>query len=256
MIFTAADQITTNDAQGTNRYPLGFELCLLINFQRQLIQPMDKTITTLRQAIAEAKQREQQQGQLGAYFETHQQRLHAAVSIARESPKAALLGFVVDYVNAVPEHLQALYTLSHEAGIDAYTGPFLKLAVTYFLNPPDLLNAYDGLHAALCKAYLAHRLMEEVNDQVMNLGGAALAPMDMSTANLIALALIGDDFANQLDHLVLLTVETTAADKTVFEQDNVRRFMEQRRFKGWDDVLKAWPCFTKDCGVDLQIGGQ
>jgi hypothetical protein len=162
--------------------------------------------------------------------------------------------FVEDYIESAPEHIQALNTLASEAGIEGYTQPFLNLACTYFLTPPDVLASLTGLHSLLCRAYLAHRMMEELNDQIMSLSGAALAPMDMSMANIITHALIGDELANPLDHLVLLSIETEDADKTLFEKRSVRQYLEERKLKDWEEVLESWPCFTKNCAIDLQIG--
>ena len=88
----------------------------------------------------------------------------------------------------------------------------------------------------------------------MNLSGAALAPMDMSMANIISHAIIGDELANQLDHLVLLSLETTDVDNNIFDKRTVRQFLSDRKLKNWEAVLERWPCFTRNCAVDLQIG--
>ncbi|MGH1485549.1 MAG: hypothetical protein ACRBCI_04960 [Cellvibrionaceae bacterium] len=215
---------------------------------------IDTIVNTLNQQILSAKAEEAQTGAMSAFIHENMSNLHGSINISSQTPDAALMRFVEDYIESAPQHIQALHTLANEAGIGEYAQPFLNLSCTYFINPPDVLASLQGLHSFLCRAYLAHRLMEEVNDQIMSLSGAALAPMDMSMANIITHSLIGDDIANALDHLVLLSIETEATDKNLFQKRSVRKFLEQRKLKDWEEVLKRWPCFTKDCAVDLQIG--
>ncbi|MGH1439876.1 MAG: hypothetical protein ACRBBR_07200 [Cellvibrionaceae bacterium] len=215
---------------------------------------MDTTLTILTQTIADAKQEEHQLGTMASYIEENLPSLHGSIAISSPSPAKALMSFVEDYVDTTPQHIQALNSLAKEAELSEYVQAFLDLSCTYFINPPDILEPYRGLQGLLHKAYLAHRLMEELNDKIMTLsGGAALAPMDMSMANIVSHSLIGDELANQLDHLVLLTIETTPVDTNIFEKRSVRQFLEKRRLKGWEEVNKRWPCFTKDCAINLQI---
>lgn len=215
---------------------------------------MDTTLTILMQTIADAKQEEHQLGTMASYIQENLPSLHGSIAIGSSSPSKALMSFVEDYVDITPQHIQALHSLAKEAQLDEYVQTFLDLSCTYFINPPDILTSYQGLQGLLHKAYLAHRLMEELNDKVMTLsGGVALAPMDMSMANIISHELIGDELANQLDHLVLLTIETTPVDSTIFEKRSVRQFLEKRRLKGWEEINKRWPCFAKDCAIHLQI---
>ena len=211
-------------------------------------------ITNLNQAIEQAYRDEKQTHAMAEHIQTHINSLHNAINITSKKPDDALMRFVLDYIHSTSQHLQALYTLGSEAGIDEYTEPFLNLACTYMLTPPEILSSLEGLHSMLCRAYLAHRLMEEVNDQIMNLSGAALAPMDMSMANIISHSIIGDELANQLDHLILLSVETADVDHNIFEKRTVSQFLSKRKLKNWQTVLERWPCFTKNCAIDLQIG--
>ncbi len=225
-----------------------FKICLID------IVVMDPTLSVLKKNISAAQKEERQEHTMPVYIQENLNSLHSAIAISSSSPVQALTCFVEDYVAAVPEHTKALEALANEIQLQSYVKPFLDLACTYFINPPDIITSFKGLRGLLHKAYLAHRLMEEINDQVMNLsGGVALAPMDMSMANIISHELIGDELANQLDHLVLLTVETTDVDKTIFEQETVKRCLEKRRLNGWQQVNENWPCFAKDCAVHLHI---
>ena len=187
------------------------------------------------------------------YISENMDSLHGAIAISSRSPNAALMEFVSDYIDCAPEYIEALQCLAEEADIDEYAQPFLNLCCTYFMEPPTILETSQSLYKVLCCAYLAHRLMEEVNDQIMSLSGTALAPMDMSMANIICHSLIGDEFANQLDHLVLLSVETASVDKTALQNPAVRHFLIERKRAGWQTLTEHWPCFNKNLSTDLQV---
>ena len=79
--------------------------------------------------------------------------------------------------------------------------------------------------------------------------------MDISMDNIICHGLIGDELASQLDHLVLLSMETTISDKSVFNQPETQQLLEQMRQGNWIDVKERWPCFNNDLSINLNIGG-
>ncbi len=215
---------------------------------------MDVALNKIKQDIVNAKQAEAQEGEMSAYIDNNLSKLHDAVSISSKTPNSVLMKFVIGYIDSAAEYLDAFNTLTKEAKIEGYMKPFLNLACTYFIDPPGAVKPFQGLRGMLYKAYLSNRLLEEVNDQVMSLSSVALAPIDMSMTNIVSHALIGDELANQLDHLVLLSVETTTSDKQVFEEEEVKFLVEKRKVEGWEDVLKRWPCFTENFSSDLQIG--
>jgi hypothetical protein len=75
----------------------------------------------------------------------------------------------------------------------------------------------------------------------------------MSMANIVAHSLLGDELANQLDHLVLLAIETSEADKSVFENDSIKEKLSLNHANDWQAVKTKWPCFTKNCAIDFQF---
>lgn len=215
---------------------------------------IEHLVSEISEQIKAVHQREEAKGELRSHLRDNIGSLHIAIDISSTSPIDSLISFANDYIDSIPEHLNAFHSLAQEADIEEYINPFLNLACAYFLKPPTIIEARDALTGTLQKAYLSHRLLEEVNDQVLTLSGAALAPLDMSMANIIAHSIIGDGKANALDHLVLLSVETEKNHGDVFEKRSVRKYMQKRKLDGWSDVLKNWPCFTKDMSVLLQIG--
>lgn len=131
--------------------------------------------------------------------------LHATLLLPPGGPLEALLGFVTRYVQSVPGCLRLVTAVSRRMGFYDYAAPFLHLAEDYFLHPPDALATEVGLQALLDEAFLAHRLLEEVNDHHIRHVGTQLLPLDMTEANIIVHHLLGDEFANRLEELVQFT---------------------------------------------------
>lgn len=215
---------------------------------------IEHLFSEISEQIQTAHRHEQAQAAMRDHLRLNIGNLHSAIDISSTSPIDSLMAFINSYIDSVPDHLTAFCNLSKEADIDDFVQPFIHLACAYFLKPPSIIPAEIGIHTTIEKAYLSHRLLEEVNDQILTLSGAALAPLDMSMANIISYAIIGDEQANALDHLILLSLETEPKDESVFERRSVRKYMQKRKLDGWSDVLKNWPCFTKDMSVLLEIG--
>lgn len=157
-----------------------------------------------------------------------------------------VLGFVRDYIASAPKHLSAFQTLAEMTEINSYTQPFLNTAQQFFFEPHPVSDAESGLHALLCKAYLFHRMMEELNDRITLERQLPLAPIDMAYASLIAHTLIGDEQANLLDQTVLIQLELInvgSADKAkqLFQQTSVKAATLELKNKGWQAVLERWP---------------
>jgi len=75
-----------------------------------------------------------------------------------------LLEFVVRYIEDVPQMLLDLQAAALEAGLSHYVQPVIQMATEFFITPPAALSHEVGLAALMDKAYLAHRLLEEVNE--------------------------------------------------------------------------------------------
>ncbi len=153
----------------------------------------------LRQLIAQARQQESGSQALSRFLQTQLERLHPSIRLPKEDAPGALSAFVIAYIEEVPDVLDAAAEVAREAGIEAAVKPVLKIAEHFFLQPPALMEGHEGLEGLLDEAYLAHRLVEEVNDRYIAHLGQPLIPLDTTRANLIAHQLIGEPFANQLD---------------------------------------------------------
>lgn len=143
-------------------------------------------------------------------------------------------------------------TVRSEAGIEAQVKPVLKLAEQFFLSPPSILEGHQGLDALLDEAYLAHRLVEEVNDRYITHLGQPLIPLDTTVANVIAHQLIGEPFANQLDEAVHHAVDELL-DEQVFQQDSVQEYRTRLSNPQTVAAWQNWPCLSRQLGVELGL---
>lgn len=206
----------------------------------------------LRQLIQRAHQHEASTGQLARQLDSQLERLHPSIRLPVEDAQGVLERFVAAYIEQVPELLEAADAVAREAGISAQIKPVLKIAEEYFLQPPALLDGHDGLDGLLDEAYLAHRLVEEMNDRYIGQFGQALIPMDTTVANLIAHQLIGEEFANQLDDAVHQTVEGLL-NPSRFDPQLLQAYREQLDNPQVTAAWQNWPCLSRHLGVELEL---
>lgn len=211
---------------------------------------MNNFFNPINNEIREMLAHEEQTCELARHFSQHGD-LPDTFIFTNSRHLEAWSQFICAYLNALPQHLDAFYELSHNAGIEGYTLTFMRLITTYFLTPPDMLEDYGQSQGTFYKCYLCHRLLEEINDQIANITGVPLVPTNMSMANVACYTLIGDELAMALDHLVLLSVETTEVDKTVLSSEKTKLFMEKRKKEGWLEVQEKWPCFSQEFELKL-----
>jgi len=206
----------------------------------------------LRELIQRAHQHEVATGQLARQLEVQLVRLHPAIHLPAGDAQGVLERFVAAYVEQVPEVLEAAQAVAREAGIEAQIKPVLQVAEQFFLQPPALMAGHEGLDGLLDEAYLAHRLVEEVNDRYITHLGQPLIPLDTTVANLIAHQLIGEPFANQLDEAVHHAVEGLL-DEAAFAQDSVQAYRARLSHPQTEVAWKRWPCLSRQLGVELEL---
>ncbi|RJG12670.1 hypothetical protein D3879_05140 [Pseudomonas cavernicola] len=206
----------------------------------------------LRELIQRAHLHEATSGHLARQLEGKLVRLHPSIRLPASDAPGVLTRFVAAYVEQVPDVLDAANQVAREAGIEAQIKPVLKVAEQFFLQPPALMADHEGLDGLLDEAYLAHRLVEEVNDRYITHLGQPLIPLDTTTANLIAHQLIGEPFANQLDEAVHHAVEGML-DAAMFAQDSVQAYRERLTSPTTDAAWKRWPCLSRQLGVELEF---
>lgn len=177
--------------------------------------------------------------------------LHASILLPPRNADAALTDFVLRYIDHAPNFIDAVNGLTRDAGLHRYAAIFLSMAEDFFLHPPGLIKGRPGLPGLMCQAYLAHRLIEEVNDRVVARCGIPLVPMDMTRANLVVHELIGEPFANDLDFVVHYATERYMGKEDLMENDAFHRYLAEHRARGWELELDRWPCLAEDLSISI-----
>jgi len=162
----------------------------------------------IRDKISAAVRSEARTGEFGHRLQERLPELREKLVLPEGDPVAGLLTFIREYVESVPGCILLVTAVSKHMGFYDYAAPFLDMAEDYFLNPPGELPTEGGLEALLDEAFLAHRLLEEVNDHHIRHLQRPLLPIDMTEANVIVHHLLGDTLANQLDQMVHATADT------------------------------------------------
>lgn len=206
----------------------------------------------LREVIQRALENEAASTQLTQILETQIASLHPAIRLPADDTQGVLARFIAAYVEQVPDVLDAAAAVAREAGIESRIKPVLKVAEQFFLQPPAVMTGHNGLEGLLDEAYLAHRLVEEVNDRYIVHFGRPLIPLDTTVANLIAHQLIGEPFANQLDEAVHHAVDGLL-DEDVFSLPSAQAYRQQLQDPKVEEAWKRWPCMSEQLGVGLEL---
>lgn len=209
-------------------------------------------IVALRERIDSALQHETDHGTLAADLTERVEGLHRAIRLPCADAPGTLLRFVRAYVDEVPALVEAAASVASEAGIDAHIKPVLRLAEAFFLNPPELVEEHEGLEALLDEAYLAHRLVEEINDRYITHFGQPLIPLDTTIANLVAHQLIGEPFANRLDAAVHQASDNLL-DPQIFAAESVELYREKLANPQVLSAWRSWPSLSRQLGIELQL---
>jgi hypothetical protein len=172
----------------------------------------------IRGTIRAALRHEHTTHQLRARLERQLPQLQHILLLPEREPVAALMAFITGYVESVPSCLRLVTAVSKRLGFFDYAAPFLHLAEDYCLQPPGELPHDGGLEALLDEAFLAHRLLEEVNDHHIRHLQRPLLPLDMTEANIIVHHLLGDEFATRLEQLVQFTAAQLLHREHIWEQ--------------------------------------
>jgi len=207
-------------------------------------------IAAVREQISQAHDHERRTGQLKERLEAQLPHLHPSIQLPEQDAQGTLARFVSAYIDQVPELLEAAHAVALEAGIESQIKPVLKIAEEYFLQPPAVMEGHVGVDCLLDEAYLAHRLVEEVNDLYIRHFQQPLIPFNTTVANLIAHQLIGESFANQLDEVVHHSVDEMLNEES-FAAESVEAYRDTLSSPETGAAWKRWPCLSRQLGVEL-----
>ncbi len=206
-------------------------------------------ISELRERVRSAREQAASDASLRDWLQRKLPQLHRAINV-REAAESTLFNFIQSYIERVPDMLEAAQSVARHARMQAHLLPVLRVAEEFFLQPPEAAEAQHGLLLLLDEAYLAHRLVEEVNDRYLSHGGEPLIPMDNTKANLVVHQLLGEDYANQLDAAVAEAVAGLLPEE-IFTSPEFIAYKEGIDEKLRRDMWRRWPSISDELGVDL-----
>ena len=172
----------------------------------------------IREIIARAIEQDHQTHSLRNRLAANIDDFRSRLELPEAEPAEALIEFITRYIESVPGCISLVTAVSKRLGFHDYAAPFLHIAEDYFLQPPEELPETGGLALLLDEAFLAHRLLEEVNDHHIRHVQRPLLPVDMTEANIIVHHLLGDTFATRLEQLVQFTAAQILEREHVWEK--------------------------------------
>ncbi len=169
----------------------------------------------IKESIVAAIAYERQSNQFHKQLTILLPQLKEKLVLPDEDPVSALIEFTVSYIESVPGSINLVTTVSKRLGFYRYAAPFLHIAEDFFIQD---LAAEIGLEALLDEAFLAHRLLEELNDHYIRHLGQPLLPVDMTEANIIVHHLLGDTLASRLEALVQFAAKRLLDKEAVWDK--------------------------------------
>lgn len=206
----------------------------------------------IRALIAQARAKDPLNEALVSQLRKQAPSLHSSIQLPPDQAAEELARFVLRYIEHVPDFVDAICDLTREYRVHQQIRPLLTIACDYFVSPPDIVDTDNEMEALLDEAYLAHRLLEEVNDRFISDCSIPLVPVDMTRANLIAHALIGEPFATELDQAVIFSADLLLSEHR-FDGDDFKRYIVLHQQRGWERDIDRWPCLAQDLGVGVRF---
>lgn len=216
---------------------------------------MSSNILKIRQLITEAKNNDSRGERLATFAHDKLPQLHRTIKLPQEQPEKALAKFIAQYIEHAPDFLEALTQFLQETGIYEQGRTFLSIAEEFFTATPQETSNPFGIAGLLDKAYLSHRLIEEVSDRMHSSCGVPLSPMDMSLSNIIVHTLLGDKFANELDLAVHFAIEALLNGNDLFNNPTYTARLVEHKNNSWSHALDKWPCLAGDASISLEVEG-
>lgn len=204
--------------------------------------------------IDDARRKEARSGTFLRQLRETAERLPSSVVIEGYQPATALFQFAIEYIEMAPRLIECVEACAREAGKAELFRPFVDAAIRYFTQPSVLLVRYDGLDGLLIRAYLCHRLMEEMHENNRSIRQSELVDIEATRANLLVHQLIGEPFANELDDSVTVTVLQIAGTPDYYNL-NLDPFVEQVNNEAWNWMRHYWENLLVRNHIRFSLGG-
>lgn len=189
--------------------------------------------------IEQAKRSEAKTQAFHHMMEDKIHQLHLIIGLHDEDPADCLVKFAIEYIEMAPQVMECVEACAKEAHAEWLFEPFVNAAFNYFVNPTVIFSHYTGLDGLLMKAYLCHRLLEEMYENNKSIRNSQLCAVEVTQANLLAHQLIGEPFANELDESMLMTVKQVAGSPKYYDL-NLNAFVEKAQHPTWKWMRDHW----------------
>ena len=203
--------------------------------------------------IDQARRKEARSGTFLQQMKAKACRLPASITVDGYNPATSLFQFAIEYIEMAPRLIECVDACAREAGIQNLFQPFIDAATRYFTQPSVLLVRYDGLDGLLIRAYLCHRLMEEMHDNNRSIRASELIDLEATRANLLVHELIGEPFANELDDAITITVLQIAGTPDYYSLD-LEPFVNQVNNRAWDWMRQFWEHLLERNHIRFSLG--
>ena len=191
---------------------------------------------------------------LVAYLNEWVANLHHSISLREDDGTVALASFIERYVELVPDFITAFEDFLCAADISGEIAQQVITAREFLDAPIEIVSTEEGLEANMYQAYLAHRLLEELNDALNVSYSCPIIPVDMTRSNLIVHHIIGEPFANQIDSAIQLLNEKLV---TAIAQDaSLEKKITSYLATLGNDPVTRYPCLTESSNIRLLFKSQ
>ncbi|MFT7243206.1 MAG: hypothetical protein ACI82A_000548 [Candidatus Azotimanducaceae bacterium] len=131
--------------------------------------------------------------------------------------------FCLQYIQQIPDLCQSLLTTGRDLGLETLLKTYIGFSSRYLAsacNEIEQENNPLGLAQFLILlqgAYIFNRMLEELDDKAEIFIGVPINDLNMMDANLVVHEILGDNFANRLDKIVVSLVKQSLVSKSVIE---------------------------------------
>ena len=183
------------------------------------------------------------------YLNERVKHLHHSISLHENDGTAALATFIERYMALVPDFVTAFNDFLNSANISGEIARQVITARDFIKVPVGIVSSEEGLEAQIYQAYLAHRLLEELNETLKAIYGCPIIPVDMTRSNLIVHHIIGEPFANQIDGAIqMLNVKLI---ESINNDSGMQKKLEAYSKNLSSNPLIHYPCLTDSSNIRL-----
>jgi hypothetical protein len=186
---------------------------------------------------------------VAAYFNERAANLHHSISLREDDGTAALASFIKHYVELAPDFITSFEDFLCSAEIIGEIDQQVKTAREFLDVPLEIISIEERLEANMYQAYLAHRVLEELNDVLKINYNCPIIPIDMTRSNLIVHHIIGEPFANQIDSAIqLLNKKLISA---IARDASLERKISSYLATLGNNPVTRYPCLTESSSIRL-----